>query len=225
MSPIRTAILSTPRSGTHFLQSILDKRVDTSAYGQLNLVYSKYAPKETKGDLVTIIQDSITDKMKKNKMIVFIWNTDCEQAKFAKPPTQIFDKTILLQRKNKLHQYISLKIAQKTDNWAGRPSKGRIVLSVNDFKNYLQNTEFICKEQRRCVKDYIEIFYEDLCSTDKFKDVMEKIDDFIGVTKVDYSKLEDTRRSLFIRKQQVKPISEVIINYQDFEEYDKDIIF
>ena len=74
-------------------------------------------------------------------------------------------------------------------------------------------------------KPYIEIFYEDLCNADKFTAIMEEIDDFIDIPKLDYSKLEDTRWSLFLRKQQVKPISEVIINYQDFEEYDKDIIF
>ena len=225
MNPIRTAILSTPRSGTHFLQSIFDRRPDTVTYGELNLATSKHIPEGDKKELLNILNNSITDEMKKNTMLVFIWNSNFNTKKGSEVPSHVFDKTILLQRKNKLHQYTSFKIAQKTNNWAGYVSKGKIVLNLSGFKRFLQKSQAIYEQYRKCISDYTEVFYEDLCDTDKLKGIMQGIDDFIGVEKLDYSKLEETPRSLFVKKQQIRPIPEIIINYQDFEEYDKEIIF
>ena len=225
MNPIRTAILSTPRSGTHFLESIFDKRPDTVTYGELNLATTKHIPQGNKKELLNILNNSITDEMKKNRMLVFIWNSDFNIKKVSEVATHIFDKTILLQRKNKLHQYTSLKIAKKTNNWVGEVSIGKIVLNLSGFKRFLQKTQAIYEQYRKCISDYTEVFYEDLCDTDKLKGIMQGIDDFTGVERLDYSKLEETPRSLFVKKQQIRPIPEIIINYQDFEEYDKEIIF
>ena len=126
-------------------------------------------------------------------------------------------KVIKIHRRNYLRTYLSLRIAEKTNEWSSTESGGlslknkQISLSkeecINAFNNYAtieNDTDIILRQYN------IPVFEVDYDELDKHPtEVMEKVQNFLEVKKQATFSL--------LTKQNPEKISELILNYQELK--------
>ena len=225
MKPKKCAIVTTPRSGTHFLRSILHTHPDMEFAGEF------FKPPNEK--YPTTIKDYIYDDTHDPSIINldyvgFVWHlileSDLDKNKI--------DKFIVLERRNKFEQFVSLTIASKTGIFSNTKTTERIEVDINEFFFFLNKNRSLYSDFRNSTQNYKNVYYEDLC--DNFEDTIKDINDYLGVDQyfhkhwgenwfrtnkgeiMDYKGLYGG--SL---KQETRPMKEVIINYEDVKEYDR----
>jgi hypothetical protein len=225
MKPKKCAIVSTPRSGTHFLRSILHTHPDMEFAGEFFKPLNKKYP--------TTIRDYIYDDINDPSIINldyvgFVWHlileSDLDKNKI--------DKFIVLERRNKLEQFVSLTIASKTGIFSNTKTTERIEVNPDDLIFFINRNKDLYSDFRNSTQDYKNVYYEDICGN--FKETIKDINNYLGVDQyfhkhwgenwfrtnngeiMDYKGLYGG--SL---KQETRPMKEVIINYEDVKEYDR----
>ena len=218
MKPKKCALVSTPRSGTHFLRSVLHNHKHMEFAGEFFKPLNKKYPTTIRD----YIYDDINDPSISNLDYVgFVWHLVLE----SHLDKNKIDKFIVLERKNKLEQLVSLIIASKTKSFAYTKTTERIEVDPNHLNNFINKHNDLYLEFRNTSRDYKNIYYEDLCSN--FWKTIEDIYSYLGVRQDPQQWGESwfrTNGTYFgdtpFVKQETRPMSEVIINYEDVKEYD-----
>ena len=218
MKPKKCALVSTPRSGTHFLRSVLHNHKYMEFAGEFFKPLNKKYP--------TTIRDYIYDDINDPSIIDldyvgFVWHlileSDLDKNKI--------DKFIILERKNKLEQFVSLLIATKTKSFAYTKTTEKIKVDPEHLGYFIDKQNNLYLEFRNSLKEYKDIYYEDLCSN--FRQTIKDIHNYLGVRQDNQEWGEFWFRTNgryfgytpFV-KQETRPMKEVIINYEDVKQYD-----
>ena len=209
MRPKKCAIVSTPRSGTHFLRFTLNNHPCLEFSGEFfrePIVSSEY---EYECLIPNYIYDNICDpSMSHLDYVGFVWHLSLE----SDIQKNEIDKFILLERKNKLEQFVSLKIASATGRFAYTTTTEKIKVEPKEFFFFVNKNRNLYSDFRNSTQNYKDIYYEELCGN--FEDTIEDINDYLGVR-------QETLLTEGILKQETRPMKEVIINYEDVKQYDR----
>tara|TARA_R110002012_G_scaffold66476_7_gene173680 strand:+ start:37966 stop:38688 length:723 start_codon:yes stop_codon:yes gene_type:complete len=195
-------ILTTPRTGSTLLHTFLNYHLNVLSLGEpqngdLPAKRWKAYPKLIKAVGFKAFYDSssrlpvkeMLSQHSKNESVKIIW----------------------LRRRNKLRQWVSLKIAENTGEWSavrtslnGSPLK----LSPSEFAEYVAKMgETDSQIQDHLTgKRYVTIFYEDLTENTELE--MKKVWNFLAVAPIKPASL--------LKKQHPQPLNELITNYNDF---------
>jgi len=222
MKPKKCAIVSTPRSGTHFLRSILHTHPDMEFAGEF------FKPPNEK--YPTTIRDYIYDdthdpSISNLDYVGFVWHlileSDLDKNKI--------DKFIVLERRNKLEQLVSLIIAGKTGSFANTKTTERIEVNPDHIAFFINRNKDLYSDFRNSTQDYKNVYYEDLCRD--FEGTIEDINNYLGVGQYFHKHWGESWFRIKNReirhedgvclKQETRPMKEVIINYEDVKEYDR----
>ena len=135
------------------------------------------------------------------------------------------DKFIILERKNKLEQFVSLKIAMKTGSFGHTTTTEKIEVCPESLVSFINNHDNRYAEFRSSIKEYKDIYYEDLCAnfTKTIKDIhnyLEVREDFQKWGEFCFRTQDRPFAGIPLVKQEIRPMKEVIINYEDVKEYD-----
>ena len=216
MKPRICALVSTPRSGTHFLRSALDNHKHIEFAGE-------FFKENTHPSLIKeyIYKGTLDESIVNLDYVGFVWHlvltSDLEK--------NSIDKFIILERKNKLEQFVSLLIATKTKSFAYTKTKERIEVDPNHLAHFISRHNNLYSEFRSSLTDYKNIYYEDLCSN--FRETIKDIHKYLEVRQ----DVQEWGESWFrtngknfghspLVKQETRPMREVVINYEDVKEYD-----
>ena len=162
-------LVSQPRSGTHFLGNLLDLNDQIIFDTGERFIYYNTGKKKIRPTLflmyfIVFVRNLLNFKFFTRKylgttiMIKDFFITDMRNYK-AK-------KYIILFRKSILKQFLSWKVACKTDNWEHSNSKVKIEYNENEYNNYksdiLRERAQIINYMIKTNKDYYIIYYEDI---------------------------------------------------------------
>ena len=135
------------------------------------------------------------------------------------------DKFIILERKNKLEQLVSLIIAGKTGSFAYTKTTERIEVNPYHIASFINKNEDLYLDFRNSIQDYKNVYYEDLC--ENFRETIKDIHNYLGVRQDPQEWGESWFRTngknfghTPLVKQETRPMREVVINYEDVKEYD-----
>ena len=162
MKPKKCAIVSTPRAGTHYLRMSLDNHPKIGWAGEFFRPDSEYrnSPlyKEHFEIKDYIYDNSITPFVSKFCYVGFVWHlTLSSDLPFSK-----VDKFILLERKYKLAQFVSLKIATKTGSWRDTESTEKIEVNLEEYFQFLNNNSLAYENFKKNVEFITKIYAETL---------------------------------------------------------------
>jgi trehalose 2-sulfotransferase len=209
--PISYAILTTPRSGSTYLCDLLDStRIAGYPTEHLRLATQELA-RYCNFDYLRLLNNLMQYRITSNgvfgtKFIShFLFELQLTKPDFK----QIFDfldKFILLIRKDKVAQAVSLVLAQQTEVWhiynsnnsksINYQSKLKNII-INDalLKNVEQKQAFINKQEEKLKQilatyqiEPLEIFYEDIVENPEFQ--INQILDFLKITKPQHHTLQ-----------------------------------
>ena len=211
MKPKKCAIASTPRAGTHYLRMSLANHPKIGWAGEFFRPDSEYrnSPlyKEHFEIKDYIYDNSITPFVSKFCYVGFVWHlTLSSDLPFSK-----VDKFILLERKYKLAQFVSLKIATKTGSWRDTESTEKIEVNLEEYFQFLNNNSLAYENFKKNVEDYKKVYYEDLCRD--FDKTVNSIQDYLNVERFD---IEPST----LNKQEQRSLRKVIKNYEEIKLYD-----
>ena len=211
MKPKKCAIVSTPRAGTHYLRMSLDNHPKIGWAGEFFRPDSEYrnSPlyKEHFEIKDYIYDNSITPFVSKFCYVGFVWHlTLSSDLPFSK-----VDKFILLERKYKLAQFVSLKIATKTGSWRDTESTEKIEVNLEEYFQFLNNNSLAYENFKKNVEDYKKVYYEDLCRD--FDKTVNSIQDYLNVERFD---IEPST----LNKQEQRSLRKVIKNYEEIKLYE-----
>ena len=230
MKPKKCALVSTPRSGTHFLRSALDNHKYIEFAGEFFKEpfchFHKTPYSENYKKYPTTIRDYIYDDICDPSIIDldyvgFVWHlileSDLEKNKL--------DKFIILERKNKLEQFVSLKIAMKTGSFGYTTTTEKVEVYPESLVSFINKHDNLYAEFRNSIKEYKDIYYEDLCAnfTKTIKDIhnyLEVREDFQKWGEFCFRTQDRPFAGIPLVKQETRLMKEVIINYEDVKEYD-----
>ena len=176
MKPKKCAIVTTPRSGTHFLRFTLNNHPWLQFAGEF-FRDSLFWTRKWEYEIKSYIYDGIIDTgMNHLDYVGFVWHlvldSDLDKSKV--------DKFIILERRNKLEQFVSLKIATQTGKFGYVETTAKIEVDIND----------------------------------NFGDTIKDINDYLGTRQIALLAGD-------LLKQEIRPMKDVIINYEDVKEYDR----
>ena len=126
-------------------------------------------------------------------------------------------KFVLLNRTNKLDQYVSYEIAKKNGRWTNTDTSNiKIHVDRNDFLKF-SNESYSWYEkikQRLSLEghDFLEINYEDNLNCESLNPVMFKIKEWLSLQGIETSVGRTKTR---YKKQNNAPISEKILNFNE----------
>ena len=222
MKPKKCALVSTPRSGTHFLRSILDSHKYMKFAGEFFKPPNEKYPTTIKD---YIYDDTHDPSISNLDYVGFVWHlvleSDLDKNKI--------DKFIILERKNKLEQLVSLIIAGKTGSFAHTKTTERIEVNPDHIAFFINKNKDFYLDFRNSIQDYKNVYYEDLC--ENFKETIKDIHNYLGIRqdsckwgeswfRTNNNKIEHYEKGIYL-KQETRPMKEVIINYEDVKEYDR----
>ena len=218
MKPKKCAIASTPRAGTHYLRMSLDNHPKIGWAGEFFRSDSKYRdlPTHVAADnfwkehfeIKDYVYDgTISPFVNKFCYVGFAWHLTLD----SDLPFSKVDKFILLERKYKLAQFVSLKIATKTGSWRDTKSTEKIEVNLEEYFQFLNNNNLAYENFKKNVKEYKKVYYEDLCKD--FDKTINSIQDYLNVEKFD---IEPST----LNKQEQRPLRKVIKNYEEIKLYD-----
>ena len=218
MKPKKCAIVSTPRAGTHYLRMSLDNHPKIGWAGEFFRSDSEYRdlPIHVAADnfwkehfeIKDYVYDgTISPFVNKFCYVGFAWHLTLD----SDLPFSKVDKFILLERKYKLAQFVSLKIATKTGSWRDTKSTEKIEVNLEEYFQFLNNNNLAYENFKKNVKEYKKVYYEDLCKD--FDKTINSIQDYLNVEKFD---IEPST----LNKQEQRPLRKVIKNYEEIKLYD-----
>jgi LPS sulfotransferase NodH len=204
----KTVIFTSPRSGSKFLRSSLNNHPNVFIENEF---FRKDVPK-TQGYLSVeklFYNNIIDDKIREYDRVGFVWcghfDSDIRQEEVK--------RLIILERKNKLEQFVSYKIAEKKGVWKGVESTEKITVDLDEYREFLNKVELTYRYMRKSRKgSYHNVWYEGL--RDNFRETVESIYDYLEINK-EVPKEGDTIR------QEKRPLRDIILNYNDIKIYDR----
>ena len=203
MRPKKCAIVSTPRSGTHYLRMSLDNHPKVRWTGEFfrncRSVLKSY--ERIKSYIYNDLCSTIIDQY---DHVGFVWHLTLES---NLPPSKV-DHFILLKRKNILEHLCSLIIATKTRNWRDISSTEKIELNIPQLKFFIDRQDKLYKDFESWGVKYKTVFYEDLCCN--FDDTMDSIQDYLVL---EHFCMPPAK----LKKQENRKIQEIISNYEEVE--------
>ena len=208
MKPKKCAIVTTPRSGTHFLRFTLNNHPWLQFAGEF-FRDSLFWTRKWEYEIKSYIYDGIIDTgMNHLDYVGFVWHlvldSDLDKSKV--------DKFIILERRNKLEQFVSLKIATQTGKFGYVETTAKVEVDINEFFFFLNKNKSLYSDFRNSTQNYKNVYYEDLC--DNFGDTIKDINDYLGTRQIALLAGD-------LLKQEIRPMKDVIINYEDVKEYDR----
>tara|TARA_B100000519_G_C14026677_1_gene335989 strand:- start:22 stop:672 length:651 start_codon:yes stop_codon:yes gene_type:complete len=211
MKPKKCALISTPRAGTHYLRMTLDNHPKIGWAGEFFRPDSKYrnSPlyKEHFEIKDYIYDNTITPFVGKFSYVGFVWHLTLN----SDLPFSKIDKFILLERKYKLAQFVSLKIATKTKVWRDKETKEKVEVLPKNLFNFIDRQTKLYEDFKSLNLDYKKVYYEDLCKD--FDKTINSIQDYLNVERFELD-------PAMLQKQEKRPLREVIKNYEEVKLYD-----
>ena len=124
-------------------------------------------------------------------------------------------KIIHIKRRNMLRNFVSLKIAAKTNEWRSFSKQSntenkQITLSKEECVQEFEKQEYTISEMNSKFKNHkiIDVYYTDL--TNNREETMNRIFKFLDTQKI---RIEDT----VLKKQNPESLDELVSNYQDLK--------
>jgi LPS sulfotransferase NodH len=225
-------IICRKRTGSNFLVSLLQSHPKIRAFGEVfsedDQIYWGY-PSYSSPKILQIRQNAPIEFLDRVVFRDFLKSTKAVGFKLIYQENQnenykiIYDylrdvknlKIIHLQRKNILSNYVSLKIAQKTDVWIKIRGESindlKLKINYEDCLNYFQQTRALEKKHEVLFshksQQIYNVYYEDLI-TNKFQ-AIENLQKFLGI--------ECLPLISYTKKQEKRLLSEIIINYNELK--------
>lgn len=129
-------------------------------------------------------------------------------------------KFVLLDRSNKLEQFVSYEIAKKNGQWINSDTSDiKIHVDRTEFVNFINDSESWYDQIRQTLTskghDFLEVNYEADLNTDSLDPLMFKIKDWLSTQGI-----ETTVGStdIFYKKQNSLPMSEKISNFDEISD-------
>ncbi len=211
MKPKKCALISTPRAGTHYLRMTLDNHPKIGWAGEFFRPDSKYrnSPlyKEHFEIKDYIYDNTITPFVGKFCYVGFVWHLTLN----SDLPFSKIDKFILLERKYKLAQFVSLKIATETKVWRDKETKEKVEVLPKNLFDFIDRQTKLYEDFKSLNLDYKKVYYEDLCKD--FDKTINSIQDYLNVERFELD-------PAMLQKQEKRPLREVIKNYEEVKLYD-----
>lgn len=123
----------------------------------------------------------------------------------------------IVLRRNPVESYVSLKIAQATNQWrmkdAKNPKKAQITFLAEEFSEYLEQTQAhyaaIARQTKAAGQTVFYIDYTDLNDLD----VLTGLASYLGASGVDFKPKSDTK------KQNPEPLSQKVNNFDEMVQH------
>lgn len=128
---------------------------------------------------------------------------------------------VVLERKDKLKQFASQKIAGLTNIWE-RTDTSHLQISIDpkEFLIYKNNSinwytyiEDVLKEKGH---NFLKLYYEDNLDIENYSQILDIIQDWMKDNKIVH--FRTSRKSNYFVKQNKSPIEQVVINYNELKE-------
>lgn len=227
-------ILTTQRSGSTFLSSILNSHDQINFFGEIYIIDSIFNKKVghdlfTYEEFLNIIPRNLlyrlSPKMSNYLFLKYVKYRHVDQSKvngfklmlshlnYRKEISHHLNelKVIKLYRKNVFEQFLSLSLAKKYDSWvySGNNEK-QITLdssSIIESLDKLYKKNLVIKE-KKTLYDSLICEYEDLVDVSKRPTILNEIQDFLGVEK---------KHLISSMVKQTRDKHLVITNYEEIE--------
>lgn len=127
-----------------------------------------------------------------------------------------FDKFIILERSNKLEQYVSLRIAEENRGWWGiNTDHFKIELDVEKYWHYCNASDIFYEDLKLKLKDknYITINYEEDLINGITDSLLTKLQEFLGGPEI---VLQDRDK---VKKQNTTNVIDKITNWDEVRKY------
>jgi hypothetical protein len=205
-------ILCDPRSGSTLLHTYLNSHPHILSYGEILRDYAIRAA--TKNPVSDVVFTSHAPPIAAVGLKLFhdYFTNPAYRPWVDEIIQRVNIKVIHLTRKDLLLQYVSLKIAEKTNVWSsGNVSHERQQISIDgdDYLHYVQgyqHNQYLASEK---FKNHVmlEIAYEDL--TENPQKTLSRVQEFLNVKP----------RNLFtlLKKQNTDSLESLILNYDDLK--------
>ena len=211
MKPKKCALISTPRAGTHYLRMTLDNHPKIGWAGEFFRPDDKYRTlpiyKEHFKIKDYIYNNTIDPSIAKLNHVGFVWHLPLN----SDLPFSKIDKFILLERKYKLAQFVSLKIATETKIWRDKETKEKVEVLPKNLFDFIDRQTKLYEDFKSLNLDYKKVYYEDLCKN--FDETINSIQDYLNVERFELD-------PAMLQKQEKRPLREVIKNYEEVKLYD-----
>ena len=211
MKPKKCALVSTPRSGTHYLRISLNNHPKMEFASEFFRPDNKYRtlPKYKKHFQIKdyIYNNTIDPSIAKLNHVGFVWHLTLN----SDLPFSKIDKFILLERKYKLAQFVSLKIATETKIWRDKETKEKVEVLPKNLFDFIDRQTKLYEDFKSLNLDYKKVYYEDLCKN--FDETINSIQDYLNVERFELD-------PAMLQKQEKRPLREVIKNYEEVKLYD-----
>tara|TARA_R100000329_G_C7568833_1_gene201269 strand:- start:207 stop:848 length:642 start_codon:yes stop_codon:yes gene_type:complete len=202
MKPKKCALVSTPRSGTHYLRMSLDNHPKMRWTGEFFRKNTKPVLKSYERIKSYIYNGLCSTIIDQYDYVGFVWHLTLE----SDLDISKVDEFILLKRRNILEHLCSLLIATKTGRWRDAKSKEKIELNIAQLNFFIDRQNKAYKDFENLGVRYKTVFYEDLCSN--FDNTMNSIQDYLGL---EHFRIRPSR----LKKQENRKVQEIISNYEE----------
>ena len=201
MKPKKCALVSTPRSGTHYLRMSLNNHPKVRWTGEFfrNCRSISKSYERIKSYIYNDLCSTIIDQY---DYVGFVWHLTLE----SDLDISKVDEFILLKRRNILEHLCSLLIATKTGRWRDAKSKEKIELNMAQLNFFIDRQNKAYKDFENLGARYKTVFYEDLC--ENFSQTIKSVQDYLGL---EYFDVFPAR----LKKQETRPVGDIISNYEE----------
>ena len=202
MKPKKCALVSTPRSGTHYLRMSLDNHPKMRWTGEFFRKNTKPVLKSYERIKSYIYNGLCSTIIDQYDYVGFVWHLTLE----SDLDISKVDEFILLKRRNILEHLCSLLIATKTGRWRDAKSKEKIELNMAQLNFFIDRQNKAYKDFENLGVRYKTVFYEDLC--ENFSQTIKSVQDYLGL---EYFDVFPAR----LKKQETRPVGDIISNYEE----------
>ena len=201
MKPKKCALVSTPRSGTHYLRMSLNNHPKVRWTGEFfrNCRSISKSYERIKSYIYNDLCSTVIDQY---DYVGFVWHLTLE----SDLDLSKVDEFILLKRRNILEHLCSLLIATKTGSWRDTKSKDKIELNIPQLIFFINRQNKAYKDFENLGVRHKTVFYEDLCND--FVATTRSIQDYLGL---EYFDIFPAR----LKKQETRPIKDIVSNYEE----------
>ena len=201
MKPKKCALVSTPRSGTHYLRMSLNNHPKVRWTGEFfrNCRSISKSYERIKSYIYNDLCSTIIDQY---DYVGFVWHLTLE----SDLDLSKIDEFILLKRRNILEHLCSLLIATKTGRWRDAKSNEKIELNIAQLIFFIDRQNKAYKDFENLEVRYKTVFYEDLC--ENFSQTIKSVQDYLGL---EYFDVFPAR----LKKQETRPVGDIISNYEE----------
>jgi 3,4-dihydroxy 2-butanone 4-phosphate synthase/GTP cyclohydrolase II len=224
--PERFVILTTPRTGSNWLCSLLGSHREVLCHHELfnpeRIIYTRAWPggaldlgtqEERDRDALGFLE-RVWERRCGRRVVGFKLNRGQSEAVLQKVLADRSIRKIVLRRRNRVRTFVSEKLAQLTGEWESYPESARggrpvrLVVDVAELRAHAAENERyfgrLLLALRESGQDHLELTYEELCGAEERRRVLR----FLGVA-TDRELVGETRQ------QHAEPLRDLISNYDE----------